>query len=77
MYIPTHIHKIININKYDVMLKIVSRNEVSQCSDFWQWHVTSPPRILKKLETEKICEEKETVTFKVEAEADPAPTVKW
>ncbi|XP_059058380.1 obscurin, partial [Achroia grisella] len=56
---------------------IVAKNEVNQCSDFWQWHVTSPPRILKKLGDTKVCEEKETVTFKIETEAEPAPTVKW
>lgn len=68
---------------YVVMVRIhnkhilMSRNEISQCSDFWQWHVTSPPKILKKLGADKVCEEKETVTFKVEAEADPAPNVTW
>ncbi|XP_026319349.1 obscurin isoform X2 [Hyposmocoma kahamanoa] len=56
---------------------IVAKNEVNQCSDFWQWHVTSPPKILKKMGADKVCEEKETVTFKVEAEADPAPNVTW
>ncbi|XP_052748802.1 obscurin isoform X3 [Galleria mellonella] len=56
---------------------IVAKNEVNQCSDFWQWHVTSPPRITKKLGETKVCEEKETVTFKIETEAEPAPTVKW
>ncbi|XP_028176186.1 obscurin [Ostrinia furnacalis] len=56
---------------------VVAKNEVNQCSDFWQWHVTSPPRIVKKLGESKVCEEKETVTFKLETEAEPAPTVKW
>ncbi|KAL0901988.1 hypothetical protein ABMA27_007123 [Loxostege sticticalis] len=56
---------------------VVAKNEVNQCSDFWQWHVTSPPRILKKLGESRVCEEKETVTFKLETEAEPAPTVKW
>ncbi|KAI5632857.1 immunoglobulin i-set domain-containing protein [Phthorimaea operculella] len=56
---------------------VVAKNEVNQCSDFWQWHVTSPPKITKKLGADKVCEEKETVTFKVEIEAEPAPTVKW
>lgn len=53
------------------------RNEVNQCSDFWQWHVSSPPRVIKKIGEERICNEKETVTLTVETEADPAPTVTW
>lgn len=53
------------------------RNEVNQCSDFWQWHVSSAPKIVKKLGGSKVCEEKETVTFKIETESDPAPDVKW
>ncbi|XP_060806138.1 obscurin isoform X2 [Amyelois transitella] len=56
---------------------VVAKNEVNQCSDFWQWQVTSPPRVLKKLGGARVCDEKETVTFQVEAEAEPAPTVKW
>ncbi|XP_075991750.1 obscurin isoform X3 [Anticarsia gemmatalis] len=56
---------------------VVAKNEVNQCSDFWQWHVTSPPRVTKKLGETKVCEEKETVTFKIETESEPAPTVKW
>lgn len=56
---------------------VVAKNEVNQCSDFWQWHVTSAPRVTKKIGENKICEEKETVTFKVETESEPAPTVKW
>uniref|UniRef100_A0A1E1WKE3 Hemolin n=1 Tax=Pectinophora gossypiella TaxID=13191 RepID=A0A1E1WKE3_PECGO len=56
---------------------VVVKNEVNQCSDFWQWHVTSPPKITKKLGEDKVCEEKETVSFKVEVEAEPAPTVTW
>ncbi|XP_047520181.1 obscurin isoform X3 [Pieris napi] len=56
---------------------IVAKNEVNQCSDFWQWHVTSPPKVIKKLGESKVCEEKETVTFEVKTEAEPAPTVTW
>ncbi|KAL4713897.1 hypothetical protein ACJJTC_015551 [Scirpophaga incertulas] len=56
---------------------VVAKNEQNQCSDFWQWHVTSPPKVTKKMGETKVCEEKETVTFKVETEAEPAPTVKW
>ncbi|XP_026738494.1 obscurin isoform X3 [Trichoplusia ni] len=56
---------------------VVAKNEINQCSDFWQWHVTSPPRVIKKMGEKKVCEEKETVTLKVETESDPAPTVKW
>ncbi|XP_069362837.1 obscurin isoform X3 [Maniola hyperantus] len=56
---------------------VVAKNEVNQCSDFWQWHVTSPPKIIKKLGADKVCNEKETVTFEVQTEADPAPTVTW
>lgn len=53
------------------------RNEVNQCSDFWQWHVTTPPRVTKKIGESKVCEQKESVTFTVEAESEPAATVKW
>ncbi|XP_045524045.1 obscurin isoform X6 [Pieris brassicae] len=56
---------------------IVAKNEVNQCSDFWQWHVTSPPKVIKKLGESKVCEEKEMVTFEVKTEAEPAPTVTW
>ncbi|XP_022117643.2 obscurin isoform X5 [Pieris rapae] len=56
---------------------IVAKNEVNQCSDFWQWHVTSPPKVIKKLGESKVCDEKETVTFEVKTESDPAPTVTW
>ncbi|XP_061708255.1 obscurin isoform X2 [Cydia pomonella] len=56
---------------------VVAKNEVNQCSDFWQWHVTSAPKITKKLGETKFCNEKETVTFKIETEAEPAPEVKW
>ncbi|XP_045774491.1 obscurin isoform X8 [Maniola jurtina] len=56
---------------------VVAKNEINQCSDFWQWHVTSPPKIIKKLGADKVCNEKETVTFEVQTEADPAPTVTW
>ncbi|CAH0405571.1 unnamed protein product [Chilo suppressalis] len=56
---------------------IVVKNEVNQCSEFWQWQVTSPPRITKKLGDSIVCSEKETVTFQIETEAEPAPTVKW
>ncbi|CAB3240106.1 unnamed protein product [Arctia plantaginis] len=56
---------------------VVAKNEVNQCSDFWQWHVTSPPRVIKKMGETKVCEEKETVTFKIETESEPAPSVKW
>ncbi|XP_022821456.1 obscurin isoform X5 [Spodoptera litura] len=56
---------------------VVAKNEVNQCSDFWQWHVTSPPKVIKKMGETKVCEEKETVTFKVETESEPAPTVSW
>nr|XP_037866814.1 obscurin isoform X5 [Bombyx mori] len=56
---------------------VVAKNEVNQCSEFWQWHVTSPPRLVKKLGGSKVVDEKETVTFSIETEAEPAPTVKW
>ncbi|KAI8437957.1 hypothetical protein MSG28_010622 [Choristoneura fumiferana] len=56
---------------------VVAKNEVNQCSDFWQWHVTSPPKLTKKLGDAKVCDEKETVTFQIQTEAEPAPTVKW
>ncbi|KAF9803386.1 hypothetical protein SFRURICE_007232 [Spodoptera frugiperda] len=56
---------------------VVAKNEVNQCSDFWQWHVTSPPKVIKKMGENKVCEEKETVTFKVETQSEPAPTVSW
>ncbi|XP_039752215.1 obscurin-like isoform X4 [Pararge aegeria] len=56
---------------------VVAKNEINQCSDFWQWQVTSPPKITKKLGGDKVCNEKETVTFEVQTEADPAPTVTW
>ncbi|XP_063617006.1 obscurin isoform X2 [Cydia splendana] len=56
---------------------VVAKNEVNQCSDFWQWHITSAPKITKKLGETKTCDEKETVTFKIETEAEPAPEVKW
>ncbi|XP_047025271.1 obscurin isoform X5 [Helicoverpa zea] len=56
---------------------VVAKNEVNQCSDFWQWHVTSPPKVTKTMGGNKVCEEKETVTFKVETESEPAPTVAW
>lgn len=56
---------------------VVAKNEVNQCSDFWQWHVTSPPKIVQKMGANKVCNEKETVTFQIKTEAEPAPTVKW
>uniref|UniRef100_A0A2A4JMB9 Hemolin n=1 Tax=Heliothis virescens TaxID=7102 RepID=A0A2A4JMB9_HELVI len=56
---------------------VVAKNEVNQCSDFWQWHVTSPPKVTKTMGGNKVCEEKETVSFKVETESEPAPTVAW
>ncbi|XP_041975028.1 obscurin-like isoform X6 [Aricia agestis] len=56
---------------------VVAKNEINQCSDFWQWNVTSPPKIIKTLGSNKVCEEKETVTFEVRTEAEPAPTVTW
>ncbi|CAH2103000.1 unnamed protein product [Euphydryas editha] len=56
---------------------VVAKNEVNQCSDFWQWHVTSPPKILQKLGGERSCGEKDSVTFEVRTEAEPAPTVTW
>ncbi|XP_046962519.1 obscurin isoform X2 [Vanessa cardui] len=56
---------------------VVAKNEVNQCSDFWQWHVTSPPKILQMLGGERSCGENDTVTFEVRAEGDPAPTVTW
>ncbi|CAG9796854.1 unnamed protein product [Diatraea saccharalis] len=65
--------KLIDTGSYSVVVK----NEVNQCSDFWQWQVTSPPRVTKKLGESRVCSEKETVTFEIETEAEPAPTVKW
>ncbi|XP_047531484.1 obscurin isoform X5 [Vanessa atalanta] len=56
---------------------VVAKNEVNQCSDFWQWHVTSPPKILQMLGGERSCGENDSVTFEVHAEGDPAPTVTW
>ncbi|KAG6445947.1 hypothetical protein O3G_MSEX004176 [Manduca sexta] len=56
---------------------VVAKNEVNQCSDFWQWHVTTPPKVIKKMGESKVCEQKETVTFNIETESEPAPTVKW
>nr|XP_026492682.1 obscurin isoform X6 [Vanessa tameamea] len=56
---------------------VVAKNEVNQCSDFWQWHVTSPPKILQMLGGERSCGETDSVTFEVHAEGDPAPTVTW
>ncbi|XP_050346614.1 obscurin isoform X2 [Nymphalis io] len=56
---------------------VVAKNEVNQCSDFWQWHVTSPPKILQMLGGERSCGENDSVTFEVRAEGDPAPTVTW
>ncbi|XP_023945008.2 obscurin isoform X6 [Bicyclus anynana] len=56
---------------------IVAKNEINQCSDFWQWQVTSPPKITKKIGSDKVCDEKDSVTFEVQTEADPAPTVTW
>ncbi|XP_038208121.1 obscurin isoform X4 [Zerene cesonia] len=56
---------------------VVAKNEVNQCSDFWQWLVTSPPKVTKKLGSSKVCDEKETVTFEIQTEAEPAPTVTW
>ncbi|CAH0724488.1 unnamed protein product, partial [Brenthis ino] len=56
---------------------VVAKNEVNQCSDFWQWHVTSPPKIVKKLGGDRECAEKDAVTFEVVTESEPAPTVTW
>ncbi|CAK1544365.1 unnamed protein product [Leptosia nina] len=56
---------------------VVAKNEVNQCSDFWQWHVMSPPKLTKKLGETKVCEEKESVTFEIQTEAEPSPTVTW
>ncbi|XP_050680436.1 obscurin isoform X3 [Leptidea sinapis] len=56
---------------------VVAKNEVNQCSDFWQWQVTSPPKVIKKLSSNIVCDEKETVTLEVHTEAEPAPTVVW
>lgn len=56
---------------------VVAKNEISQCSEFWQLRVTSPPKILQKLGGSKECSEGEAVVFQIKVEADPPPTVKW
>lgn len=65
--------KLTDTGSYSVVVK----NEISQCSDFWQWQVVSPPKLVQKLGADKVCEEKETVKFEIKTEAEPAPTVKW
>lgn len=56
---------------------VVAKNEINQSSDFWQWQVVTPPKVLKKMGKEKIVEESETVTLEIKTEAEPAPEVKW
>lgn len=56
---------------------VIAKNEINQCSEFWQLRVTSPPKLTKMLGAARDCNEGETITFQIKAEADPQPTIKW
>lgn len=50
---------------------------MSQCSEFWEFTVNSPPTIAQKLLEETIVGEKEDIELVVKVDCHPPPTVKW
>lgn len=56
---------------------IIASNEINQTSEFWNLTVTSPPRIVKRLEREYIHGEKEEIIMSVRVDAYPEPEIKW
>lgn len=52
-------------------------NDLCTSSENWEFTVTSPPNIQKKLDAETIVDEKEDIELVVKCDAYPPPTVKW
>lgn len=55
----------------------VSTNDLCTSTEMWNFRVTSPPNIQKKLSPETIVNEKEDIELSIKADAYPPPTVKW
>lgn len=56
---------------------VVATNPLGEMSDFWQMIANAPPFFLKQLLKNMETEEGESITFQVQVEGNPKPTVKW
>lgn len=56
---------------------VVASNALGQMSDFWQMVANAPPAFLKELLKTSQVDEGEAITFQVQVEGNPMPSVKW
>lgn len=56
---------------------VVASNSLGQMSDFWQLVANAPPAFLKELLKTREADEGEAITFQVQVEGNPMPSVKW
>ena len=56
---------------------VVASNSMGQMSDFWSMVANAPPSFLKELLKTREADEGEAITFQVQVEGHPMPTVKW
>lgn len=56
---------------------VVATNELSQCSDFCQVQVHSPPQFIKGMTKSIETKEGDNIQFQVKVQGDPKPSVKW
>ncbi|XP_055536222.1 obscurin isoform X8 [Wyeomyia smithii] len=56
---------------------IIATNEISQATEFWEFTVNSPPRVIHKLPPETIVNEKEDIELVIKADSNPMPFVRW
>ena len=56
---------------------VVASNSLGQMSEFWQMVANAPPAFLKELLKNVEVDEGEPITFQVQVEGNPLPTLKW
>ena len=56
---------------------VVASNALGQMSEFWQLVANAPPAFLKELLKTREADEGEAITFQVQVEGNPMPTVIW
>ncbi|KAL1399406.1 hypothetical protein pipiens_008251, partial [Culex pipiens pipiens] len=56
---------------------IIAANEISQATEFWEFTINSPPRLMHGLSKETIVNEKEDIELYVKADSNPKPIVRW
>lgn len=72
-YVSFHSAKLTDSGTYSM----VATNELSQSTENWNFTVYSEPKVIKKLDSEYIVNEKEDIVLSVKVDSNPEPTVKW